>query len=148
MAGGISPGISTTVSWAGSAFGTLVSWDGPKYSRETIETTTIGVATGSHFRTYKKGVSDAPEMNITVQFDADDVGVVAAMAELQSDVWSAADELILTFNDAGIANATDFTVNAALTSADWSGQEIDGIVLVAFTAKFLGKPAYTPSADS
>ncbi len=147
MAGGINPGIGTTVTWGGFAFGTVEAWSGPRYSRDTIETTHLGVASGSHFRTYKKGISDAPEVDITVQFDAGDGGVIAAMADLETNVWSAEDTMILTLNDAGTANATDWTANAVLTSADWSGQEIDGKIMVEFTAKFVGKPAYTPSAD-
>ncbi len=145
MAVDIGPGIGTTVSWDGTALGNLEAWSGPRYSRDLIETTHLGVTTTNHFRTYKKGISDAPEMDFTIQFDAGDAGLVKLMAELISDVWSDEKVLLLTLND-GTGSDTIWTADAIITSADWSGQEIDGKVMVEMTAKYVGKAAYTAGA--
>lgn len=143
MAVGISPGIGTTVTWDTTAIGNVISWDGPKYSREMIETTHLGIASGSHFRTYKKGISDSPEASFTVQFDAADGGVVKIMTELQSDVWSDEKVLLFTFNDGSGGDST-FSGDAILTAGDFAGGEIDGLLTVSLTAKFTGKPTYSP----
>ena len=143
MAGGINPGIGTTVTWDTTAIGAIISWDGPKYSRDTIQTTTVGVASGSHFRGYKKGINDAPEVSFVVQFDAGDAGLVKIMAELESDVWSDEKVLLLTFNDTGGVGNSTFSADAILTAADFGGADVDNMMTVAITAKFVGKPTYT-----
>ena len=118
--------------------GETVSISGPTYSRVAIETTNLN--SSNDFRTYMKGISDAGELSVQVQFDADDAGHIVIMAELEASVNATLKEFILTLNDD--ASGSTWTGNGSLAKCDFGGMDIDGRVTADLTIKLTGKPAF------
>ena len=138
MATVVSPGMGVGITIDGAAIGEVVSISGPTYSRTTIETTNLK-STGD-FRTYMKGVSDAGELSVQVQFDAGDAGHIKIMAELEVVVNTTLKQFILTLNDD--ATGSTWTGNGILAKCDFGGIDIDGRVTADLTIKLTGKPAF------
>ena len=142
MALAISPGMGCTLSAGGNAIGQVVSVGGPSYSKTQIETTHLGLSTGSHFRTYMQGINDGGEVSCQVQLDADDAGHAAIITEIQSDAGSALLEYILELADSGGVANSKWTFNGIITKADFGGMDIDGRITLDLTVKVSGKPTY------
>ena len=126
----------------GADFGEVVSISGPTYSRTAIDTTNL--ASANDFRTYMKGISDAGEITLQVQHDADDPGMVKAIAEAQVAVNTALKVFTLTLKDdlAMSTHSAGTAMNGLLTKFEVGGIDVDGRVTVDMTIKISGVPTF------
>lgn len=142
MATTIGPGMGCILKIDGEPIGEAVSISGPTYTRVSIPTTHL--SSTDDFTTKMKGISDAGEFSVTVNWDGSDAGHVKIMAEVEgaNDAPNATPkEYILSLkND---ATPTTFTVTGAVSACAWTGMEVDGVVQAEITIKLSGKPAFS-----
>ena len=143
MVAGLSPGVGIIFKIGSDVVADVLTVGGPDYSTTQIQTTSLDVATGSHFHTYMQGINDGGNVDLQVQLDADNVGQAALLTEVESDVGSALLSYTLTLKDSGTANSSNWVFNGIITKFDVGGMDIDGIVVADITIKVSGKPAYT-----
>lgn len=141
MATTIGPGMGCILKIDGTAIGEAVAISGPTYTRVSIPTTHLNST--DDFRTKMKGISDAGEFGVTVNWDGSDAGHVKIMAEVQgaNDAPNATlKTYILSLKNDGTPST--FSVVGAVSACAWTGMEVDGVVQAEITIKLSGTPTF------
>jgi hypothetical protein len=118
------PTQGTHFTFGGTAIGECVSWSGPRFDRNEIDTTHLA----STAKEYILGLKDPGEFTIDVNFNLSDAG--------QQKVWDALDSTAPQAVAVTFPNATGFNFNALVKGFESSGNaddKIDGTITLRIT---------------
>lgn len=135
----VNTGTGATLTLGGNAFvGEIVSITGPEFTREAIDTTTLGTS-GDHMTYIPADLSDISEIEVTFNWDDTSGG---------PDITSAAASVVLTWPLGANTTAADLTGTGFITSVKYPDFEVNGLQVGTANIKFDGEtgPTYTAAS--